>query len=200
MRLLAVSCLSCISLFGQATPEVTTKGNCSPVATGNNNTFNITCGIGKEQGARMLEILNKILTNQLNPADVMKKLDEILRAVNPNLSTKTYNCIGEWKTVGQSATTFFLLDVGGNDSAFLEMVQLNNTQRYMELLMFCLRQIQSAPEWLTPRLFCSAAHFGLGDKEKARTMLSEFDSRTGPAYDTDGRCKQVSDYLHTQIR
>src|SRR5438046_763360 len=35
-------------------------------------------------------ILNKILVNQLDPAVVMEKLNEILKAVNPNLPAKTY--------------------------------------------------------------------------------------------------------------
>ena len=61
-----------------APPSVQTKGACSPVATGNNNTFSITCGIGKEQGQQMLGILNKILASQLDPNTVTAKLDEIL--------------------------------------------------------------------------------------------------------------------------
>jgi hypothetical protein len=61
----------------------TTKGACSPANTGNDNTFVINCGIDKGQGAELIAIMNKILTNQLNSADVMAKLDEILRNVHP---------------------------------------------------------------------------------------------------------------------
>jgi hypothetical protein len=65
------------------TGPATTKGACSPANTGNDNTFVINCGIDKGQGAELIAIMNKILANQLNPADVMAKLDEILRNVHP---------------------------------------------------------------------------------------------------------------------
>jgi hypothetical protein len=51
--------------------------------SGSNNTFTINCGIGKEQGKKMLAILNKILANQIDTDAVMAKLDEILRNVHP---------------------------------------------------------------------------------------------------------------------
>ncbi len=64
--------------------EAKTKGPCSPAVTGNNNQFRINCqGLTKEQGKKMLDILNTILTNQLDPKEVMGKLDEILEAVTP---------------------------------------------------------------------------------------------------------------------
>lgn len=66
---------------GQTPGTAETKGACSPANTGNQNTFNITCGIGKLQGDQILKILNKILAHQLDPNAVMDKLDEILQAV-----------------------------------------------------------------------------------------------------------------------
>ena len=57
-----------LSVSGQqSTGAAETKGMCSPANTGNNNTFNITCGIGKQQGDALLKILNKILADQLDP-------------------------------------------------------------------------------------------------------------------------------------
>ena len=88
--------------------------------------------------------------------------------------------------------------MGSDNVAFNEMINLNNSKQYKDLLKECLSQMQSAPEWLTPRLLCGLAYLGLGDKDQALAMLNEFDSRTGPAYDTDG-CKQMSDYLHSQL-
>jgi hypothetical protein len=83
-------------------------------------------------------------------------------------------------------------------NAFEEMIKFNNSKQYKDLLQECLSQTQSTPEWLTPRLLCGLAYLGLGDRDRAQAMLSEFDSRTGPAYDTDG-CKQMSDYLHSRL-
>jgi hypothetical protein len=82
IRLLTLSYLLCIPCFSQTiTGPATTDAPCTASNTGNGNTFTINCGIGKEQGQKMLEILNKILTNQLSPKAVMDKLDEIEKAV-----------------------------------------------------------------------------------------------------------------------
>ena len=64
-----------------STGPAETSGPCSPAVTGNNNTFNITCGIGQEQGRKMLSILNKILASQIDPDAVMAKLDEIQKGI-----------------------------------------------------------------------------------------------------------------------
>jgi hypothetical protein len=83
MKLVLPLCLllsfSTIAQSQSQTGPATTKGVCSPANTGNNSTFVIYCGIDKGQGAELIAIMNKILANQLNPADVMAKLDEILR-------------------------------------------------------------------------------------------------------------------------
>jgi hypothetical protein len=195
VMLLAMPCWSQTTSTGKAN----TTGPCSPAVTGNNNQFSITCqGIGKEQGQQMLDILNRILANQLDPKAVMAKLDEILKAVNPNLPTKTYFCNGEWHTVGPSAGAVQQITTGGDDATFQDMIRLNNSAQYADLLKACLAQINSAPEWLTPRLFCGLAYMGIGNKTKAKEMLTEFDSRTGPAYDVDA-CHQMSVYLHGQL-
>jgi hypothetical protein len=71
-----------------------TKGPCSPAVTGSQNTFTISCGIDKQQGRKMVNILNTILANQLDPQAVMSKLDEILRAVNrPLVLTPTLQVV-----------------------------------------------------------------------------------------------------------
>lgn len=191
----------------QATSQAETKGACSPANTGNNNTFTITCGIGKAQGDQMLKILNKILTNQLDPDAVIAKLDEILKAVNPNLPVTTYDCAGNSHTTATSqrignawAGLTLGSNIGGKNTVLQEMVVLSNSGRYQELLRVCLDQIQNAPEWLTPRLFCGLAYLGTTrDKEKAKAMLSEYDSKFGPAYDAEP-CNQVASLLRDALR
>ena len=93
--------------------SATTSGTCSLANSGQIGTVKYTCGIGARQGAEILKILNKILANQLDPEAVMKKLDEILHAVNPNLAAKTYFCDGHWRTAGPSATAAFDVSMGG---------------------------------------------------------------------------------------
>jgi len=195
LMLIAVPCWSQTTTTGNAD----TKGPCSPAITGSSNIFTISCGISREQGQKMLNILNKILANQVDPETVMAKLDEILKAVNPNVPAKTYFCNGQWRTAGPGANAGFEITMGDDESSFQEMVRLNNTGQYADLLKSCAAQIRSAPEWLTPRLFCGLAYLATGDKAKAKEMLTEFDSKTGPAYDVDA-CRQMSDYLHGALQ
>src|SRR6266581_1060729 len=62
------------------TGNAETTGACSPAISGNSNQVSINCqGISKEQAEKMSSILNKILANQIDPAKVMAKLDEILK-------------------------------------------------------------------------------------------------------------------------
>jgi len=190
----AIPCWSQTTTTGKAE----TKGPCSPAVTGSNDTFTIDCGIDKKQGQKMLDILNKILANQLDPEAVMAKLDEILKAVNPNLPVKTYFCNGLWTTFGPDAGVARMTLLGGSDSAFQEMLNLNNSRQYEDLVTKCQTQIKSEPGWLTSRLFCGMAYLALGQNVKAKEMLTEFDSKTGPAY-REAACGQMSDFLHAHV-
>jgi hypothetical protein len=132
---------------------------------------------------------------------VMKKLDEILHAVNPNLPKKTYTCHGGWTMEGPSATAMHQTNVDfGPDPAGSEMAKLTDAHQYKELLQLCTSQIKSKPEWLTPRLFCGLAYMGIGDTAKAKEMLAVYDAATGPAYEGDAACKEMSDFLHANLK
>ena len=63
------------------TGQATTNAPCSVANTGSDNKIQITCGIGKEQGQKMLAILNRILEDHLDPSAVMTKLDDIRMGV-----------------------------------------------------------------------------------------------------------------------
>jgi len=66
-----------------AQQSVTTTAPCSPIAPDNNGSITINCpGMTKEDGRKMLAILNRILANQINPDLVMIKLDEIQHGVS----------------------------------------------------------------------------------------------------------------------
>lgn len=70
----------------------TTSGPCSPIAAQNTGSITINCpGISGEDGRKMLAILNRILSNQINPDLVMVKLDEIqhgVSSIESELATK----------------------------------------------------------------------------------------------------------------
>jgi len=144
-------------------------------------------------------LLRNIIAHQNDVDAVMAKLDDCLKTINPNLPTKTYFCNGQWRVAGPGAHAGFEVTMGGDDSAFQEMVRLNNSHQYAELLKTCLAEINSQPGWLTPRLFCSLAYLATGNTDDAKKMLKEFDSRTGPAYEVDA-CKQASDHLHKVLQ
>jgi hypothetical protein len=81
----ALVILLAVALSGYSIAQTQTTGNatasaCSGAATGNNNNFVINCGIGAAQGAKMVELLNKIMLNH-DMADVNAKLDQLLTIV-----------------------------------------------------------------------------------------------------------------------
>jgi hypothetical protein len=138
--LVAMPCLCQTTSTGNAT----SSGPCSPANTGNKNTFTIKCGIDQKQGQEMLSIMNKILANQLDTNAVMTKLDEILKAVNPNLPAKVYLCDGSSRTLGPTADSALTSNYSiAPDPSFQEMISLHNSGNYKELLNVCLAQMQS---------------------------------------------------------
>jgi Skp family chaperone for outer membrane proteins len=80
MKLAAMLFFSFLTFAQQS---ATTSAPCSPIAPENTGTITINCpGMSKEQGQKMLAILNKIQANQLDPDVVMTKLDEIRSGVS----------------------------------------------------------------------------------------------------------------------
>ena len=79
MRRLLVLTMACAAVcFGQ-----TTSGACSPVIQSGAHVtgFTLTCkGMSDAEGKQLLEILNQIAKNQVDPKLVMTKLDEIIKA------------------------------------------------------------------------------------------------------------------------
>ena len=197
--------LSGLSAFAQTAPPpkpaATSSGTCSVANTGNITTLHIDCGISKDKGQEMVEILNKILKDHLDFAAVMAKLDEILKSVNPNRRTRVYFCTGQWQEQGPTDEPGVFALISGDDHefiAFQKMVNLNNSHKYPELLASCLAQIQSTPEWLTPRLFCALAYLASHEPDKAREMLKEFEAREGPPYNAE-ECVGTKKFLHSKL-
>jgi len=80
MKLFAFLLFSSVAVAQQS---ATTSAPCSPIAPDNSGSITINCpGISKEEGRKMIAILNRILANQINPDLVMVKLDEIQHGVS----------------------------------------------------------------------------------------------------------------------
>lgn len=199
MKLAVMLFFSSLALAQQ---PATTSGSCSPIASDNTGTITINCpGMSTEQGQKILAVVNKILANQIDPNVVMAKLDEILHAVNPNLPKKTYTCRGGSKTEEPNPSGGITFNINsGPDPSGKEMAKLNDARQYKELLKVCTAQIESNPAWLTPRLFCALAYGAMGDTAKAKEMLAIYDAGKGPAYDGDPTCKEISDFLHANLK
>ncbi|HEV8046713.1 MAG TPA: hypothetical protein VGP35_03235 [Terriglobales bacterium] len=120
--------------------------------------------------------------------------------VNPNAMTVTYDCVGTEKDSGRSENSLTLINVNPNKEtpSLIQMEKLNNSKDYSGLLEVCEGKIKSVPQWLTPYLFCSLGYLASGNVDKARDVLKEYDSKTGPAYSGEP-CKQASDFLHSHL-
>src|ERR1019366_5602400 len=84
MKTVALLLLLCASAMAKpkTTGTAETIGACSPANTGDKNTFNIKCGIGKEQGDQIIKLLNEILAEHVDPGAVMTVLKNIESQVN----------------------------------------------------------------------------------------------------------------------
>ena len=169
-------------------------GVCSLANSGTVRTVQIKCGIDLQQGKRMLEILNTILTNQEKlPADlVLQKLDEILKSVNPNAANKTYTCAGGFQVVGPSPNAVFNVQLGGVDTEKAKIMFDHFAQRdYRNLITSCEEFERTDPNWLTPLLFCAVGYGATGRLDQAKTTIKEYEDRVGPAYTQDPMCAEL---------
>ena len=177
----------------QPKPSIETTGPCSPIATGNNNTFNITCGIGKQQGDALLKIMNKILASQLDLDAVMKKLDEIgkdVKGIRQGVyEGYDFNGTKRQQVPGRSVA------VGGEEiGVFQQMMSLNGAKDWSGLLDLADAQILKTPNWLTPYLFSGIANLNLGNRDAgiARLEFVRAQSAGHPDYaDADRILKQL---------
>src|ERR1700687_2482479 len=158
-----------LSSLGLAQQSATTSAPCSPIAPDNTGTITINCsGISKEQGRKMLAILNKVLANQLDPNEVMAKLDEILHAVNPNAPKITYTFNGT-KRVSSPGKNFVFGGEASNE--FHQMGALEQGKEWLALLKLAQDEINARPEWLTPYVFAGEAQLMLGHRSEALALL-----------------------------
>jgi hypothetical protein len=109
----------------------------------------MNCGIAKEQGEKMLAILIKVLANQIDPDAVMKKLDEILHAVNPNAPKVTYTFDGSKREISPGRSS---LTAGVAFGEFQQMISLQNSGDWADLLRFASRDDR-------PSRMAHATHF-----------------------------------------
>lgn len=148
-----------------------TSGLCSPITTGNSNTYKIQCNIDTERGREMLEIMNKILSNQLNADVVMAKLDEIQTDVR-KLRSGVYSGYDFNGAKREQRPGYARVTVGAETVVFQNMIKLQANQQWKALLTISEDQIRKTPDWLTPYLFSGLANANLGNTEAAIQRLT----------------------------
>jgi hypothetical protein len=178
--LLALITLPCVAQT--ATGKAETTGTCSPAISGSQNRVSIDCrGVSKEEAAKMISILNKILSNQIDPDAVMAKLDEILKAVNPNAGQITYGFNGMRRIISPGR-------VQGDDgemSVFARLKSLQDNHDWNRLIEESEAEIKKVPAWLTPYAFKGLAYLNLGKHDEGIKLLEYVDQRTpgNPEFD-----------------
>ena len=171
---------------------IETTGSCSPITTGDNNTFSITCGIGKQQGESLLRIVNKILADQLDPGVVMAKLEEILHAVNPNAPKTTYTFDGSKRLISPGRTAML---VGEAYAEFEQMGALAQEKNWSALLSLARVEMNKRPEWLTPYVFAGEAQLELGHRAEALELLETAEKGIAGNPDYDPLKKRLAQML-----
>ena len=161
--------------FSQETFKTTAP--CSPISQYNNGTIVIQCAVNSDKMAKQLiEILNRIERNQLDPKLVMSKLDEIEKGVNavqehvnPNVPKITYTKGGvkRMTSPGRSVASIEAVDT------FRELAELYDGRQWAKLVQQCEDQIKQRPEWFTPYVLGGLAYVNLGNRAKAIELLEE---------------------------
>jgi hypothetical protein len=168
--------------FSQTPPKIIQEAKdttCSNIVALAGN-VNIKCSSLTPAQKRLIEsipaLLNKIISNQLDPDIVMAKLDEIQKGVeevkkhvNPNATQVTYSLEGMRRTI--SPGRIMGSDEAVNDYRVLR--GLMDNKEWAKLIESCESQMQKRPEWLTPYAFAGIAYANLGQKDKAVQLLEQ---------------------------
>jgi hypothetical protein len=179
--LLIVPFLFAYELVGQIQQQA--DGPCSVTLVGNNNQVYTCKGMDDKVAHQILQILNRIAKNQLNPELVMAKLDEIGRDVK-NIRRGVYagydfNGARREQRPGSNRVI-----AGEEFGRFQQMISLQKETRWAELLAVAEEQITKTPDWLTPYLFSGIANANLGRKAAAidRLTFVQQQAADDPAY------------------
>ena len=97
------------------TGAATAAGQCSFANSGTADVVTINCGIGVEQGKKLMAVLNKILANQLPPDVVSGKLDDIIRELKSGSGVRTDVSINNSGSIENSPT------VSGNNNSGVQI-------------------------------------------------------------------------------
>lgn len=104
--------------------------------------------------------------------------------VSPNAAATSYDFNGA-KRISGNGGAFQSVSLGDEVPAFQEMLGMEKSTQWADLLSASEKWIKSTPEWLTPRIFAAEALLVTGDRDAACEHLRFVDEKTkgNPAYD-----------------
>jgi len=176
--------------------EQHSAGACSPPIANNSGTITIQCsGLSKEVSDQIIQILNKILSSQLDQKAVLKQLDDLskgydvltTRSIDAQrgvISIYDFNGAKREQVAGRDSVT-----AGAEIGVFQEMGRLESQKQWHELITLCETQISKTPDWLTPYLFAGKSYAMLGDTSRALERLEYVVAHAGndPQYQLAGK-------------
>jgi hypothetical protein len=158
-----------LSSFALAQQSSITSGPCSPIAPDNTGNITIKCtGLSPDQArslAGIPSLINKILQEQkVATAEIMSRLSDCAEGVKQArhgiYSGYDFNGGKRDQRPGDVQ-----LIVGAETSVFQQFLDLQQNQRWRELLDLAEGQIIKTPDWLTPYLFSGIANLNLGNRD-----------------------------------
>jgi hypothetical protein len=207
MRILVTVCLLGIgsSTYGQTpqTGPATAIGECAVSHSGNYDRINIkNCGIGEEQGKKIIDLLKAVLANQ-NHDQENAKLDELLviakRFVNKYGTATTYDPNGSRREVTQSTGTVTMNDSATKD--YKTMLLTEKSANWRKQIEFAHNAIEAYPDWFTPHLFLGEAQAHLCMTSGANASLSRFvdDTANATTYSSmNGDARKMLAFMETE--
>jgi hypothetical protein len=166
--------------------EQRSAGACSPPIANNSGSITIECsGLSKDVSDQIIQILNKILSSQVNQKEILKQLGDLSRgydvlaaksidAQRGVISIYDFNGAKREQTAGRST-----LIAGPETAVFQEMARLESQKQWQELIELCETQIPKTPDWLTPYLFVGKSYAMTGNASKALDRLEYVVSHAG---------------------
>ena len=167
-----------LPILGQATKNTgagtSASGTCVIIHNGSGgDIINLKdCGIGAEQGKKIIEMLNAISANK----DIDAKLDELLELAKR--TTNTYGTIITYQPNGlkRSVTASSGTTIGDATAVgeYQEMEKRLANQDWPGLATVAQEAIQKDPGWFSPFYYLAAAQMGLCQASEAIASVSKF--------------------------
>lgn len=129
------------------------------------------------------ELLVKIEKYQQNLKEKDEKIEELDKKAK--MAGRGITSIYDFNGTKRETTAGSIkASVGPEREVFNQMVQLEKSKDYPNLIKLCEQQIEKTPDWLTPYLYRGISYANIGNKDRAVTDLKHVveNAPSDPAY------------------